>query len=174
MDRNHMLNMIAVLFGGRISEEIFMNQMTTGASNDFEVATELARNMVTRYDVGSAGPDGLRRERGRSVLGRSITTYKNVPRRRCARSTPNRRSSPAVRGCAEAMRQPRQSKRWRRRYRVEMIDADQTGDIMDGRAPRRRSPPIGADRGDDDRPETAPTPPRHRNKDGNVRAAAFL
>src|ERR1700752_299497 len=34
MDRNHMLNVIAVLFGGRIAEEIFMNQMTTGASND--------------------------------------------------------------------------------------------------------------------------------------------
>src|SRR5271156_3984122 len=51
MDRNHMLNMISVLFGGRIAEELFMNQMTTGASNDFERATELARNMVTRYGM---------------------------------------------------------------------------------------------------------------------------
>ena len=39
MDREHMLNVIAVLFGGRIAEELFMNQMTTGASNDFERAT---------------------------------------------------------------------------------------------------------------------------------------
>src|SRR5450432_3990975 len=51
MDRNHMLNVVAVLFGGRIAEELFMNQMTTGASNDFERATEIARNMVTRYGM---------------------------------------------------------------------------------------------------------------------------
>jgi cell division protease FtsH len=41
-------SMISVLFGGRIAEEVFMNQMTTGASNDFERATALARDMVTR------------------------------------------------------------------------------------------------------------------------------
>ncbi|NCW26537.1 MAG: ATP-dependent zinc metalloprotease FtsH, partial [Betaproteobacteria bacterium] len=47
MDRTRMLNMISMLFGGRIAEELFMNQMTTGASNDFERATSLARDMVT-------------------------------------------------------------------------------------------------------------------------------
>jgi cell division protease FtsH len=51
MDRNHMLNMISVLFGGRIAEELFMHQMTTGASNDFERATHLARDMVMRYGM---------------------------------------------------------------------------------------------------------------------------
>jgi cell division protease FtsH len=51
MDREHMLNVIAVLFGGRIAEELFMNQMTTGASNDFERATHIARDMVTRYGM---------------------------------------------------------------------------------------------------------------------------
>ena len=68
MDRNHMLNVIAVLFGGRISEEIFMNQMTTGASNDFERATaHRAQHGHALRHVGPAGPDGLRRERGRSL-----------------------------------------------------------------------------------------------------------
>jgi hypothetical protein len=68
MDREHMLNVISVLFGGRIAEEIFMNQMTTGASNDFERATRHgARHGHALRDVGSAGPDGLRRERGRGV-----------------------------------------------------------------------------------------------------------
>ena len=67
-DRDYLLNNIAVLFGGRIAEELFMNQMTTGASNDFERATEIARRMVTRVGhVGRARPDGLRRERGRGV-----------------------------------------------------------------------------------------------------------
>src|SRR5690554_2402740 len=51
MDRERMLNTIAVLFGGRIAEEVFMGQMTTGASNDFERATSIARDMVTRYGM---------------------------------------------------------------------------------------------------------------------------
>src|SRR5207249_3151858 len=49
MGREHMLNVIAVLFGARISEELFMTQRTTGASNHFERATHIARDMVTRY-----------------------------------------------------------------------------------------------------------------------------
>ncbi|NCV62031.1 MAG: ATP-dependent zinc metalloprotease FtsH, partial [Betaproteobacteria bacterium] len=57
MDRTRMLNMISMLFGGRIAEELFMNQMTTGASNDFERATSLARDMVTRYGMSDVlGP----------------------------------------------------------------------------------------------------------------------
>ena len=44
MDKERILNTIAVLFGGRIAEEIFMDQMTTGASNDFERATSLPRH----------------------------------------------------------------------------------------------------------------------------------
>jgi len=51
MYKDKMLEEIAILFGGRISEEIFMNQMSTGASNDFERATKLARAMVTRYGM---------------------------------------------------------------------------------------------------------------------------
>ncbi len=50
-DRQYLLTRIAILFGGRIAEEVFMHQMTTGASNDFERATQLARDMVTRYGM---------------------------------------------------------------------------------------------------------------------------
>ncbi|CAG0957937.1 cell division protease FtsH [Methylophilaceae bacterium] len=49
--RDKMLEEISILFGGRIAEEIFMNQMSTGASNDFERATKMARDMVTRYGM---------------------------------------------------------------------------------------------------------------------------
>jgi cell division protease FtsH len=49
-----MLEEISILFGGRIAEEIFMNQMSTGASNDFERATKLARAMVTKYGMSDA------------------------------------------------------------------------------------------------------------------------
>ncbi len=68
LDKERMLSTISVLFGGRIAEEVFMHQMTTGASNDFERATHIARDMVTRYGMtDELGPDGLRRERGRGV-----------------------------------------------------------------------------------------------------------
>ncbi|WP_353412613.1 ATP-dependent zinc metalloprotease FtsH [Arenicella sp. 4NH20-0111] len=50
-DREYLLARIAVLMGGRIAEEIFMKQMTTGASNDFEVATDMAYNMVARWGM---------------------------------------------------------------------------------------------------------------------------
>ena len=68
MDREQLLQSISVLFGGRIAEEMFMGQMTTGASNDFERATEMARRMVTQWGMSRrARPDGVRRERGRGV-----------------------------------------------------------------------------------------------------------
>ncbi len=51
MYKDKMLEDIAILFGGRIAEEIFMNQMSTGASNDFERATKMARAMVTRFGM---------------------------------------------------------------------------------------------------------------------------
>ena len=49
--KDKMLEEISILFGGRIAEEIFMHQMSTGASNDFERATKLARDMVTKYGM---------------------------------------------------------------------------------------------------------------------------
>ena len=46
-----------MLFGGRIAEEVFMHQMTTGAANDFERATDLARRMVTQWGMSDVlGP----------------------------------------------------------------------------------------------------------------------
>jgi cell division protease FtsH len=69
-----MLNQIAMLFGGRIAEEVFMKQMTTGASNDFERATHLARDMVMRYGMTDAlGPMVYAENEGEVFLGRSVT-----------------------------------------------------------------------------------------------------
>lgn len=55
-DKERMLNGISVLFGGRIAEEIFMKQMTTGASNDFQRATQMAHAMVARFGMSDLGP----------------------------------------------------------------------------------------------------------------------
>ncbi|MBL4674111.1 MAG: ATP-dependent metalloprotease, partial [Arenicella sp.] len=53
-DREFLYARIAVALGGRIAEEIFMKQMTTGASSDFESATEMAHNMVSRWGMSDA------------------------------------------------------------------------------------------------------------------------
>ena len=78
-DRNYLLNNIAVLFGGRIAEELFMNQMTTGASNDFKRATEMARRMVTEWGMTDAlGPMVYGENEGEVFLGRPVTTHQNM------------------------------------------------------------------------------------------------
>jgi cell division protease FtsH len=78
-DRERLLQTIAVLFGGRICEEIFMHQMTTGASNDFARATDLARRMVTQWGMSdNLGPMVYGEEEGEIFLGRQVTTHRNV------------------------------------------------------------------------------------------------
>lgn len=64
--------------GGRSSEEIFFNDVTTGASNDIEVATHIARSMVTEYGMSALGPIQYERDTGSVFLGRDYTsTQKN-------------------------------------------------------------------------------------------------
>ncbi len=78
-DRDSLLAMIAVLMGGRIAEEVFMNQMTTGAANDFERATELARNMATRWGMSDVLGTRVYGEGDHEVfLGRDMVTHKNL------------------------------------------------------------------------------------------------
>ena len=78
-DRVYMLSQISMLFGGRIAEEVFMNEMTTGASNDFERATQLARDMVTRYGMSDRlGPMVYAENESEVFLGRSVTKTNNV------------------------------------------------------------------------------------------------
>jgi cell division protease FtsH len=145
MDRTHMLNVIAVLFGGRIAEELFMNQMTTGASNDFERATEIARNMVTRYGMSDElGPMVYGENEGEIFLGRSVTTQKNVSEATMQKVDEEirkiidgqyavaRRLLEENRDKVEAMAKAL--------LEMETIDADQIDDIMAGRPPRPPRP----------------------------------
>ncbi len=145
MDRNHMLNVVAVLFGGRIAEELFMNQMTTGASNDFERATEIARNMVTRYGMSDLlGPMVYGENEGEVFLGRSITTHKNVSEDTMRKVDSEmrkiideqyavaRRLLEGNRDKVEAMAKAL--------LELETIDADQIDDIMAGKPPRPPKP----------------------------------
>ena len=64
--------------GGRTSEEVFFDDVTTGAQNDIEVATRIARAMVTEYGMSSLGPIQYERDTGSVFLGRDYTsTQKN-------------------------------------------------------------------------------------------------
>ena len=78
-NRTYLLARIAVLMGGRIAEEIFMDQMTTGASNDFEVATDLAQKMVSKWGMSDKlGPRVYGDSEGEVFLGRDMMSHKNL------------------------------------------------------------------------------------------------
>ncbi len=78
-DRESLLSIISVLMGGRIAEEVFMHQMTTGASNDFERATDLARNMVMRWGMSDVlGTRVYGDNQSEVFLGRDVMTHKNM------------------------------------------------------------------------------------------------
>jgi cell division protease FtsH len=145
MDREQILQNISVLFGGRIAEEIFMNQMTTGASNDFERATDMARNMVVRWGMSdNLGPMVYGENEGEVFLGRSITTHKNVSESTLQQVDAEiRRIIDQQYGIARSIIEEHREKvetmakcllEW------ETIDADQINDIMEGREPRPPKP----------------------------------
>jgi cell division protease FtsH len=81
MSKRRLESSIATLFGGRIAEELIFGEdaVTTGASNDIERATELARNMVTKWGLSDRlGPLTYSEDQGEVFLGRSVTQHKQV------------------------------------------------------------------------------------------------
>ncbi|WP_279760055.1 ATP-dependent zinc metalloprotease FtsH [Mitsuaria sp. GD03876] len=141
MDKERMLSTISVLFGGRIAEEVFMNQMTTGASNDFERATAIARDMVTRYGMtDELGPMVYADNEGEVFLGRSVTKTTNMSEETMRKVDQEIRkiideqyttARDLIEGNKDKMHAMATALlEW------ETIDADQIDDIMDGRPPR--------------------------------------
>jgi len=144
-DRTYLMTRIAVLFGGRIAEEVFMNQMTTGASNDFERATQIARDMVTRYGMSdSMGTMVYAENEGEVFLGRSMTRQTSVSEETMRKVDAEirriideqyalaRKTIEENRDKIEAMTKAL--------LEFETIDADQIKDIMEGRTPRPPKP----------------------------------
>ncbi|WP_424194993.1 ATP-dependent zinc metalloprotease FtsH [Ampullimonas aquatilis] len=141
MDRSRMLNIISVLFGGRIAEEVFMDQMTTGASNDFERATQIARDMVTRYGMTDAlGPMVYAENEGEVFLGRSITKTMNMSEETMRKvDSEIRRIIDEQYALARKLIEDNKDKMHAMANALlewETIDADQIADIMEGRPPR--------------------------------------
>jgi cell division protease FtsH len=153
MDKERMLCTIAVLFGGRIAEEIFMNQMTTGASNDFERATAIARDMVTRYGMTEAlGPMVYAENEGEVFLGRSVTktTHMSEQTMQMVDAEIRKIIDSQYKVAWDILDQNRDKVHTMAKALLEWetIDADQINDIMDGKDPRPPStggstPPTG-------------------------------
>jgi len=68
---------IAILMGGRLAEELFLNQMSTGAGNDIERATELARKMVCEWGMSTLGPLAFGKKEEQIFLGREIAQHRD-------------------------------------------------------------------------------------------------
>ena len=141
MDRERMKSMISVLFGGRIAEEVFMNQMTTGASNDFERATALARDMVTRYGMSETlGPMVYAENEGEVFLGRSITKTTNMSEETMRKvDSEIRRIIDEQYATARKIIEENRDKievMAKALLEWETIDAEQIEDIIAGRPPR--------------------------------------
>jgi cell division protease FtsH len=162
-DRDRLLNTITVLFGGRIAEELFMHQMTTGASNDFQRATDLARRMVTQWGMSDKlGPMVYGEEEGEIFLGRSVTTHKNMSEASLQTVDAEiRRIIDEQYALARRLLEENRDKveaMTAALLELETIDADQIEDIMQGKPPRPPKPvatPIKPPV-DDDKPGAAP------------------
>ncbi|MEN6584555.1 MAG: cell division protein FtsH, partial [Sulfuricella sp.] len=157
------LQNIAVLFGGRIAEEVFMGQMTTGASNDFERATEMARRMVTQWGMSDAlGPMVYGENEGEVFLGRSVTTHKNVSEATMQQVDKEiRRIIDQQYALARKLIEDNRDKievMAKALLEWETIDADQITDIMDGIAPRPPKPSQGTASPSKDNTPSAPAP----------------
>ncbi len=135
--KNKMLDKIAMLFGGRIAEEVFVGQMSTGASNDFARATKMARAMVTRFGMSdSLGVMVYEDEQESGYFGGTSKTISEATQQKVdaeiraildSQYAIARRLLEENRDKVEAM--TKALLEW------ETIDADQINDIMNGKEP---------------------------------------
>jgi len=164
--KDKMLEEISILFGGRIAEEIFVGQMSTGASNDFARATKLARSMVTRFGMSeSMGVMVYEDDANEGFFGGSVKTISEATQQKVDAEIRNildsqyalaRRLLEENRDKVEVM--TKALLEW------ETIDAEQINDIMAGRQPTppksvqltKRNPP--GDTGSGGVPTNAPAP----------------
>ena len=142
--KDRMLEELAILFGGRAAEEVFLHSMSTGASNDFERATKMARDMVTRYGMSdSLGTMVYVDTESESIFGR--TNSKTVS------ELTQQKVDAEIRTLIDSQYALARSILEQNRDKVEAmvaallewetIDAEQINDIMEGRPPRAPLPP---------------------------------
>jgi len=161
--KDQMLNEISIMFGGRIAEDLFVHRISTGASNDFQRATDLARRMVTQWGMSDAlGPMVYGEEEGEIFLGRSVTTHKNMSEATMQQVDRElRRIIDDQYALAQRILEEKRDKveamtaalmEW------ETIDADQINDIMEGKQPRPPKPSSAPPKSSPDKPSSGAEP----------------
>ena len=75
--RDYLESQLAIMMGGRAAEEIFLNHITTGAGNDIEQATEIARRMVCEWGMSDLGPLAYGKNQQEIFLGRDLATSRD-------------------------------------------------------------------------------------------------
>ncbi|HEY8974780.1 MAG TPA: cell division protein FtsH, partial [Burkholderiaceae bacterium] len=140
-DKIWYLSQISVAFGGRIAEEVFMNQATTGALSDFNSATQMARDMVMKYGMSDAmGPMVYAENEGEVFLGRSVTRTTNISEDTMRKVDAEvRRIIDEQYAVARNLIETHQDKMHAMANALleyETIDNEQLRDIMEGRPPR--------------------------------------
>ncbi len=149
--RDKMLEEIAILFGGRAAEELFLNSMSTGASNDFERATKMARDMVTRYGMSdSLGTMVYVNTEQDTLFGKMASTVSEATQQKVDGEI--RRILDEQYARARALLERNRDKveaMVKALLEWETVDAGQVNDIMAGRPPR---PP--KDKPSDNKPDS--------------------
>jgi cell division protease FtsH len=136
--KDKMLGQIAILFGGRIAEEVFVGQMSTGASNDFSRATRLARAMVTRFGMSEKlGVMVYEDDQNEGYFGGPAKTISEATQQTVDAEIRKILDSQyqIARGLLEGNRDKVEAMT-KALLEWETIDADQIGDIMQGLDPR--------------------------------------
>jgi cell division protease FtsH len=135
--KDKMLEEISILFGGRIAEEIFVGQMSTGASNDFARATKLARSMVTRFGMSeSMGVMVYEDDANEGFFGGSVKTISEATQQKVDAEI--RAILDTQYGLARRLLEENRDKvemMTKALLEWETIDAEQINDIMAGREP---------------------------------------
>ena len=132
---------LSILFGGRIAEDLFVGRISTGASNDFERATQIAREMVTRYGMSDKmGVMVYAENEGEVFLGRSITRSQHISEKTQQDVDAEvRRILDEQYAVAKKILEDNRDKMetmCKALMEWETIDRDQIVDIMEGREPR--------------------------------------
>jgi len=150
--RDYLETNISVLMGGRLAEEMFLNQMSTGAGNDIERATDLARKMVCEWGMSSLGPLTFGKKEEQIFLGREINQHRDF-----SEDTALKIDAEVRRFVDEAYVRSKQILENHRETLVtmanallerEVLDANEIQAILAGRPlPARQLPPSADDQG---------------------------
>jgi len=151
-DRTYLESQLAIMMGGRVAEEIFLKTMTTGAGNDIERATEVARKMVCEWGMSQLGPLTFGKKEEQIFLGRELSQHRDYSEETAREidaevrhfiDAAYRTAFDVLDGNRDTLERIAQALLER-----EVLDANELALIIAGQPlPARTKPPVGSDSG---------------------------